>query len=300
MNIIFLMEEVMITSKLLKVSKLVVIVLLIAGIISCGGAEEIAGSRGGDVNVIEVPDGTEQTDEPTFAEDTYYSIYAPFVDWEDKSEVPGENKITVSWQDTNTLTQIWKKQIEGGKDNDGERWFIRDADNRQKEPLTGSFYYFDKDFNIVYFRQGKGSLLVRKLISGIMIGYTRYKGRKPPENWVIGAVYETVLTKNEITENNLSQLNMFMGDGDMGEDSGNLEILTMNTGYSFNNDSEFGVDFYYNKGVKNIEEYTSENTIKIRGVRNLSWKPDYVNFKFFSATPYEWHLTEHSGKQGWH
>lgn len=119
----------MITSKLLKVSKLVVIVLLIAGIISCGGAEEIAGSRGGDVNVIEVPDGTEQTDEPTFAEDTYYSIYAPFVDWEDKSEVPGENKITVSWQDTNTLTQIWKKQIEGGKYNDGERWFIRDANN---------------------------------------------------------------------------------------------------------------------------------------------------------------------------
>ena len=29
-----------------------------------------------------------------------------------------------------------------------------------------------------------------------------------------------------------------MGDGYMGENSGNLEILTMNTGYSFNNDSE--------------------------------------------------------------
>ena len=117
------------------------------------------------------------TTKPTFPENSYHTIYAPFVNWEDKSEVPEANKIRVSWQDTNTIDKIWKKQIEGGKNNDGKRFIIRDANNNQREPLTGSYYFFDKNFNIVYYRQGKGSLLVRKFIRGTIVNFTGYSGK---------------------------------------------------------------------------------------------------------------------------
>ena len=302
-------------SKLLKVSKRALIILLIIafsiGIVACGGAENIAGSSsgsytedsGGTVTVNPETPNPEQPNpeqptpkpeqqepqKPTFAENTYYTIYAPFVNWEDKSEVPEANKIKVSWQDTNTVNKIWKKQIEGGKDNDGKRFIIRDANNNQREPLTGSYYFFDKNFNIVYYRQGKGSLLVRKFINGIIV---RKRGN---QNWVIGGVYETVLSKNEITANNFDQLNIFMGDRDMGETRGNLEILIINTDYTFDNNTEFGVTFYYNKNNK--AQYT-ENSPVI-GVRNLSWDPGYVNFKFVSVDPYLWHLEDHSSQKGW-
>ena len=298
-------------SKLLKVSKRALIILLIivfsiAGIVACGGAENIAGSSsgsytedsGGTVTVNpETPNPEQPTpkpeqqepQKPTFAENTYYTIYAPFVNWEDKSEVPEANKIKVSWQDTNTVNKIWQKQIEGGKDNDGKRFIIRDANNNQKEPLTGSYYFFDKNFNIVYYRQGKGSLLVRKFINGIIVR------KRDNQNWVIGGVYETVLSKNEITANNFDQLNIFMGDRDMGETRGNLEILIINTDYTFDNNTEFGVSFFYSKNNKT--GYTASS--KITGVRNLSWQPWYVNYKFVSVDPYLWHLEDHSSQKGW-
>ena len=308
-------------SKLLKVSKRALIILLIivfsiAGIVACGGAENIAGSSsgsytedsGGTVTVNPETPNPEQPNpeqptpkpeqqepqKPTFAENTYYTIYAPFVNWEDKSEVPEANKIKVSWQDTNTVNKIWKKQIEGGKDNDGKRFIIRDANNNQREPLTGSYYFFDKNFNIVYYRQGKGSLLVRKFIRGTIVNFTGYSGKKPAD-WGIGGEYETVLTKNEITANNFDQLNIFMGDRDMSETRGQLEVLVLNTGYTFDNNTEFGVTFYYNKNNK--AQYT-ENTPVI-GVRNLSWQPWYVNYKFVSVDPYLWHLEDHSSQKGW-
>ena len=284
-------------SKLLKVSKRALIILLIIafsiGIVACGGAENISGNSSGsytensDETAIVNPEtpNPEQPkpEQPTFEENTYRSIYAPFVNWEDKSQVPEANKIRVSWLDTNSLNQIWQKQIEGGKDNDGKRFIIRDANNNQKEPLTGSYYFFDKNFNIVYYRQGKGSLLVRKFISGIMINYTGYNGRKPAD-WGIGGVYETVLSKKEITDNNFDQLNIFMGDRDMREERGSLEVLIINTSYTFDNNTEFGVTF--------IKDLPNE-------VRNLSWKPEYVNYKFVSVVPYLWHLEDHSSQKGW-
>ena len=234
------------------------------------------------------------TPAPTFPANSYQNIYAPFVNWADKSQVPEANKIRVSLQDTDTLTKIWKKQIEGGKDNDGKRFIIRDANNNQREPLTGSYYFFDKNFNIVYYRQGKGSLLVRKFIRGTIVNFTGYSGKKPAD-WGIGGEYETVLTKNEITANNFDQLNIFMGDRDMSETRGQLEVLVLNTGYTFDNNTEFGVSFFYSKNNKT--GYTASS--KITGVRNLSWQPWYVNYKFVSVDPYLWHLEDHSSQKGW-
>ena len=294
---------------------MLIAVFSIAGLTSCGGAateptsfSSSGGSAGGGTgdgtgggtgsgDGTTSGGGTGTTTKPTFPEDSYYTIYAPFVNWADKSEVPAENRIRVSWQDTNTVSEVWKKQIEGGKDNDGKRFIIRDANNNQKEPLTGSYYFFDKNFNIVYYRQGKGSLLVRRFVMGIIVNYSNYIGGVKPDgqNWGIGGVYQTVLSKDEITANNFDQLNIFMGDRDMGATSGNLEVLILNTGYRFDNDTEFGVTFIYGDNVKTI--YRESTPIK--GVRNLSWDPGYVNFKFVSVDPYLWHLEDHSSQQGW-
>ena len=115
-----------------------------------------------------------------------------------------------------------------------------------------------------------------------------------------------MLTKNEITGNNFDQLNIFMGHEDMRATKGGLEILTMNTGYDDRWQNEFGVDFYYNMNVigeNQLGQYTSKNPDELYnfcGVRNLSWNIWYVNFRFVFAHPYNWHLTEHINKKGWH
>ena len=109
-----------------------------------GGGSETGGNTGGETGSGTGTGGNTgggTTTKPTFPEDSYHTIYAPFVNWEDKSQVPEANKIRVSWLDTNSLNQIWQKQIEGGKDNDGKRFIIRDANNNQREPLTGSYYF---------------------------------------------------------------------------------------------------------------------------------------------------------------
>ena len=103
------------------------------------------------------------------------------------------------------------------------------------------------------------------------------------------------MTKNEITANNFDQLNIFMGDRDMSETRGQLEVLVLNTGYTFDNNTEFGVSFFYSKNNKT--GYTASS--KITGVRNLSWQPWYVNYKFVSVDPYLWHLEDHSSQKGW-
>ena len=302
-----------------KLKRMAIILLItafsIVGIISCGGAD-ITGSGGRDRgnNYSETPDSDDITPEPeqpvtpqpTFPANTYYKIYAPWVKW-DESQSPNGWRTNVSWKDTNTLSQIWKQQIEGGKKNDGKRWFIRDGDNYGYDHRWGNYYYFDKNLDLVYYRKGKGSLTLRKFRTGIIVKYSagRNKG-----TWAIGGLYETVLTKDEITGNNINSLNIFMGTSHMGErNKGCLSVLTMNTGYDDVYQEEFGVDHYYaTAGGKeawyNIDEYTSRNPEELDKLlnkkENLSWKLYYVNFRFVYNYPYDWHLIDHGNKRGWH
>ena len=109
-------------SKLLKVSKIALIILLIIafsiGIVACGGTENISGSSSG--SYTESPGGTETgggeengdgsetggntgetggntgggtTTKPTFPANSYHTIYAPFVNWEDRRK--GKNSPSV-------------------------------------------------------------------------------------------------------------------------------------------------------------------------------------------------------------
>lgn len=302
--------------KLLKVSKRVAIIFLIAmfsivRIVSCAAdstepsASQEIGTDSGGRNIPELDsswkpddsgtnnpdtDNPEQPEETDFPKDTYYWVYTPFAYRDDL--------FYVSYLDTNNLTLLWKKHISRAGSNDGKRWFIRDANNNQKDIRTGSYYYFDKDFNIIYYRQGKGSIMVRKFRCGTIV---KYKGGKDAGYLAIGGIYETTMTKNEITGNNFDQLNIFMGDRDMRDNRGALEVLTMNTGQLVDN-YEFGVNFYYNKSVTDIAQYRSKNPDELdkffSGERNLSWDTGYVNFKFAFAKPYDWHLETHPDS-GW-
>ena len=318
------------TKKLLKRVAIVLLIAVfsLAGIVACGGAEDIAGSRGGGDTIVEPgqtgPVDPEPTPEPTpepnpepeptpdpepeptptFPANTYYKIYAPWVKW-DESQAPNGWRTNVSYQDTNTLTQIWKQQIAGGKYNDDRRWFIRDMDNRHNDHRLGNYYYFDKDFNIVYYRQGKGSLTVRKFISGIIV---KYSGGRNAGTWAIGGLYETLFDKNEITDNRLDSLNYFMGENAMRAKKGGLEVLTMNTGYDDLYQNEFGVDFYFNTkdGDKShsLEEHFNKKPEELNnflnGKRNLSYKLGLANVRFVFNRSYDWHLTDHLNQKGWH
>ena len=87
---------------------LLISVFSVAGIVACGGAEDIAGSRGGDYIVAPEPTEPEepsQPEQPAFCEDTYYTVYTPF---------RGEDNPKVSYKDTNTLIRYWKE-------NDGQK-----------------------------------------------------------------------------------------------------------------------------------------------------------------------------------
>ena len=166
--------------KIVKVLQRVAVIFLItvfsvAGIVACSAdVTEPSVSQTPD----ELPDPgdtgptTPEEPTPTFPEDTYYKVYAPWVQWREE-QAPNGWVTNVSYQDTNTLTKIWKDQIAGGKYNDDRRWFIRDCNNNQNDHRLGSYYYFDKNFDIVYYRQGKGSLTVRKFLSGIIVRNTK-------------------------------------------------------------------------------------------------------------------------------
>ena len=149
---------------------LLISVFSVAGIVACGGAEDIAGSRGGDYIVESEPTEPEepsQPEQPAFGEDTYYTVYTRF---------RGEDNPKVSYKDTNTLIRYWKEMM-GRKDEElkgnSRRWFIRDG--------------FDKNFNLVYYRQGRGSLRIRELVGAVIVKY--YRGSKA-DTYTVAGLYQ--------------------------------------------------------------------------------------------------------------
>ena len=165
---------------------LLISVFSVAGIIACGGEEDIVGSRGGDYIVEPEPTEPEEPEQPAFGEDTYYTVYTRF---------RGEYNPKVSYKDTNTLIRYWKEMM-GRKDEElkgnSRRWFIRDGDNRAKvdDPSIRNgnhYYYFDKNFDLVYYRQGRGFLRIRELVGAVIVKY--YRGSKA-DTYTVAGLYQ--------------------------------------------------------------------------------------------------------------
>ena len=255
----------------------------------------------GDTNVTPDPGDTNVTPEPeppqpTFGEDTYYTVYTPF---------RGENYPTVSYQDTNTLLRLWKEMM-ARKDNGG-RWVITDGDNHHGAPLNGHYYYFDKNFDLVYHRLGKGTLKIRKLVGAVIVKY--YRG-KYADTVTVGGLYQNLI--DNAGQYNWKHFSKFMHAGyNPDNDSrkvGDLEILVLNLGFNNYTFREFGVDAYYNVWNKggyrdNIEYFLGQSpdfvdnrdpkNYALNQKVNLTWDRAYHDFMFKISEPPAWHLEEH-------
>ena len=262
------------------------------------------------------PDPEPEPSQPTFPEDTYLKIYVPW----GKTLQADRYITTVSYQDTNTLNQLWKAFIECEKDNNGKRWIIRDGDNRQTDPLTGNYYYFDKNFDIFHSYQRISSteiyghvIKVKEFVGGVIVKYSGGRQDFAGKVWTIGGLYKTVLNKEKYnskeqqgyTKYNNNNLNEFMRAVHRWEE-GDLSVILMNVGYAFGND-EYGVDQYYctadNNYRKNPSYFLGVDPNKylgtdLNGYRNEklnvrvnhSSNTSKFNFKFVSVDPYAWHL----------
>lgn len=330
----------MINTKLIKVSKQIVIILLIAifsiaGIIACSGAEDISGSSsGGFVGNPETsnptgptipdpdprPEQPDQPEQPTYPEDSYYEIYAPFI-------TPQGSYLEVSYLDTNTLNDYWKKHVKRAGSNDNIQWIIRDGDNRlNDDPRKGNYYYFDKNADIVYVHQTHNNeykIKIKEFLGGVIVRYSIDNTGKVPDPpvYTIGGLYRYRLNREGnnsqgekgYTKYDNSPLNEFMREiHHWGE--GDLTVMLMNVGYAstdnrynFQFSYEFGVDEYYctvdNNYRKDPSYFLGKNPTNYLGVEtgrywheklnvrvNHSHYLGRYNFRFTMAEAYDWWL----------
>ena len=313
----------MMDKTLFKISKRVAIILLIAvfsfaGIVSCSAdMTEPSASQTpelvpdsaitgpvtpGDTNTSPEPEPEPEPEptpepEPVFPEDTYRRIYTP---WR------GDNYPTVSYQDTNKLLQYWKEMISRKDTGNTKRWMIRtDKDGY-------NFYYFDKNFDLVYHRVGKGTLKIRKLVGATIMKYYRgnYKGTLS-----IAGIYENLVDK--AGQYGWQHFSKFMHAGYNGENNndyrkvGDLELMLLNIGFQNPAFTQFGVDSYYgtwNDYRRDINKFlgqspeslesSSGGRLNVNQRVNLAYNPEGYSVWFIESTPGNWEAEEHPDT-GW-
>ena len=183
------------TSRILRVSKRVAIILLIAvfsiaGIVACGGGQDITGSRSTDTVVEEpttdqptTPDNPTTPDEPTTPDDpaqpegpaennwdasanwnlaetkgkafygsSYRSVYVPL------NMGQSGKWIGVSYHDTDRLTRLWKAVIDKGVRDGKRRLYIKTHDGD---------LFFDSDYNIRWNK--KPQVILKRFQGGAMV-----------------------------------------------------------------------------------------------------------------------------------
>ena len=322
-----------------------VVVFSVAGIVACSAnttqpsasqhSVELPDNTGpvtpepGDTNVTPEPGDTNTSPEPTptFPEDTYYKLYVP--DGKGLSSAE-QYTTTVSYQDTNTLNQLWKAFVEGsiknnsGRDafqggaDSGKRWIIIDGDNTQSDPRTGNYYYFDKNFDIFRSYQKISSeeiyghvIKVKEFVGGVIVKYSGGRQDLAGKVWTIGGLYKTLLNKEKNNSQGKIGYTKYKHDNNLKEfmrasnnwEEGDLSIILMNVGYAFGNDV-YGVDEYYctadNNYRKNPSYFLGVNPVNYIGTSKDGWSGEKLNvrvnssgnssIKFVSVEPYAWHL----------
>ena len=305
----------MINTKELKVSRRLAIILLIvvfsiAGIVACAGDDITGSGRGNSYTQTPVgPTGptspttntnsgggsgggslpgmdtndTWEMPKPNWGDDTYYTIYIPFM-----------GRTNVSYKDTTTLNTLYRRFIERGLGGKGGRWFIKDGGNTLSDPTQGSYYYFDKDLNIRYGGNtyaGYHKRLMKKFLGAVIVDYSsnnredgidrgRLKG-----TWSLGGLYETMVSKKDDPDYgqgywqysgpDANYLRIFMGNF-YERTRGHVEVVIMNEGYADGNYNEFGADIYMCTTPKNA--YT--------GTADVEYKQAYYAYKsYLGANP---------------
>ena len=304
----------MIKDKIIKVSKRIAIILSIvafsvAGVISCGSDDitgsDLSGATGVDIDIGGNTNIGEDTNSATnFPEDSSLMVYiTPWTTRRGRGVyMPASlpyNFDKVSYQDTNTLTELWKGIIEGEKILDGKRWAIRDV-NIGKD--ANSYYYFDDNFDIVHVYEketaaGKygHSVKVKQFLGGVIVRYSG--GEANPTTMSIGGLYKTLLNKDKNNSQGKIGYAKYKYDNNLKEfmraehnrEEGDLSIIFMNVGYDNHKEPrEFGVDEQYcstdNNYRKNPDYFLGKDPESYSGTinyvnNNYIWKNEKLNIR---------------------
>ena len=229
----------------------------IAGVVACAGADEITGSvSGGTTGGTKPGVSSSYPNSPmdgSWDNDSYRQVYVPFADVGYKN-AKGEmvwNYATVSYMDSNTLTQLWKDQMDAkGIKGKGDRdFFLRNANTAGYLKAGNDYYFFDADFNIRHKKYP--NVVIKELVGGVMTKYYHDDpGSESKGTTVVGGLYKTMLNDTR-TVGNDKGIGYFLN----GRTAGELEVLIFNVGATQGNFTYFGLDITYYKG--NSGAYTA-------------------------------------------
>ena len=234
----------MIKQALRTISFIMIAIILVAGIIACGGGADITGSSGSFSTSGGEDTGTgggetttptptpNQDDNYTLPNDNpsdYYRVHVPF-------GVGGDGFTNVSYKDTNRLKKLWLEQINRKSKNDGKVFAIRnrannrDANNFQNRHTHGQYsaqdyYYFNENGDIVW---KEDNTIIKKFMGAIITEYRNVTITRGNKNiwlnnsmaidkirwskkgiYTIGAIYANALTTDETRRKYVSAQNPF-------------------------------------------------------------------------------------------
>ena len=227
----------------------------ITGVVACAGADEITGSvSGGTTGGTKPGVSSSYPNSPmdgSWDNDSYRQIYVPFASVSYKN-AKGENVwnyATVSYMDSNTLTQLWKDQMDAkgrGKDKD---FFLRNANTAGDLKAGNDYYFFDADFNIRHKKYP--NVVIKELVGGVMTTYYHDDpGSTSKGTTVVGGLYKTLLNDTRSVGNDKG-IGYFLN----GRKAGELEVLIFNVGATQGGFTYFGLDITYYSG--NSGAYTA-------------------------------------------
>ena len=243
------------TKKLLKRVAIVLLIAVfsLAGIVACGGADDIVGSAsvsgetsGGNKPNVSSSYPNSPMDGP-WDNESYRSVYVPFAGVSSK-KANGQmnwNYCTVSYMDSNTLTQLWKDLMDAkGRGNGKNRdFFLRNLNNNGNLKSNNDYYFFDADYNIRHKKYP--NVVIKEFVGGVMTMYYHDDpGSTSRGTIVVGGLYRTAIANASIVGNDKG-ISYFLN----GRNVGDLEVLILNVGATTGNFTFFGLDITYYKGT---------------------------------------------------
>ena len=178
---------------------------------------------------------------------TYREVYVPFagVYYDNENGARQWNRAIVSYMDSNTLTQLWKDQMDAkGRGNGKNRdFFLRNLNNNGNLKANNDYYFFDADYNIRHKKYP--NVVIKEFVGGVMTMYYHDDpGSTSRGTIVVGGLYRTAIANASIVGNDKG-ISYFLN----GRNVGDLEVLIFNVGATTGNFTYFGLDITYYNGT---------------------------------------------------
>lgn len=229
-----------------------------------------------------------------------YQVWVPYA----KKSSLGYSSHIVSYKDYGALKELWMSQLKREGEADGKYFFIRNGNNREStENFQNSqeYYYFDNSGNMYY---KKLNLKIKELVGAVIIkarngssGQGKVSGQ-----WTVGGLYRLCIDRSQylaisatnndnesfrkvVSPNFYDHLSVDKGlfsqtydkSGDMERQKGDLDVIVLNNGYSYNNDKEVGFDSYLYYGGNNRDEWNIHFLTNENVYLSSECRPEYIS-----------------------